>query len=190
MSSPLNLDLILRASHQILSPVPLCPQLHDLISLLTMVEFWRIRAMSVVSSALVLQEYYTQAPSQTILLLNDQEALLLEEHDQSNPIWREIFIKIIATCISTHLLRLWFALDSDSLPDSHTLFWVYWNEYFKPIENPSLPRDHENQHQFDPIPAQPFHHRLSTSDIDQLLTPLKAFANFLRSSIEPEDHLP
>ena len=175
MSAP-PLDLILRATHSILSPSPLYSQLHDFISLITMVEFWRIRVMSLLSSPLLRQDYS----------LNDNEAFLLTDHKKSDPIWREIFIKIIATCISTHLLRLWLALDSDSLPHSHTLFWVYWNEYFKPLENPSLPRDHENQH----LLAQPFHHRLSTSDIDQLLASLKAFANFLRSSIQPEDHLP
>jgi hypothetical protein len=176
-SVPPPVELLVYAIHAILAPAPEYTQLPDLIRLLTMVEFWRIRAMSVVSAALVWQAYHQQVVSQTTILLDEQEESLFRDHENNDTTWRNIFIKLIATCISTHLLRLWLDLDGNS---SHTLFWVYWNEYFKPLENPS-------QVLAQPDIVQPFHHRLSISDIDQLLASLNHFANFIRPSIEPED---
>ena len=162
-SSPAPVNLLVYAIRNILEPTPEYAQLDDLIHLFSMLEFWRIRAVSVASAALVWQTYHKQAQSQSIILLNDEEEQFLNEHDSSNDTWRQIFIGILSTCISTHLLRLWES-------DSHSLFYAYWNEYFKPLENPDV------------LPVQPFHHRLSINDIDQLLDTLHRFTNLLPHS--------
>src|SRR5438445_215006 len=58
--SPPSLEILIRIVQRLLFPQPLYTRIADFLRLLTMVEFWRLRAMSIISNALVYQEYYKE----------------------------------------------------------------------------------------------------------------------------------
>lgn len=74
--------------------------------------------------------------------------------------------------------RLW-------LSRSNTEFWAQWNEYFSYLENVSISTaGDEESSEF----AHPFHHRLSTKDIDALLRPLESWMEFIDESLRTAEN--
>ena len=67
--------------------------------MLSMFEFWRLRAMSVISNALVYQEYYKDAKDQDYILLPQPVEELFKDHEKDNDEWRRVFMKILSICI-------------------------------------------------------------------------------------------
>ncbi len=98
---PPPLEIFVYAIQNILNPQPLYSQISDLLRLLTMVEFWRLRAMSIISSALVYQTYYKGMADPYLFLLPVDVELEFKSCEESSETWRECFIQIVSGCTET-----------------------------------------------------------------------------------------
>ena len=70
-----------------------------------MVEFWRLRAMSVISNALVYQEYYKEPMDQDYILLPQPLEDSFKDHETSSLGWRTVFMKILSIWTEVVILR-------------------------------------------------------------------------------------
>lgn len=102
---PPSLDIIVCTIEKLLSPEPLYAQICDFLRLLCMVEFWRLRAMSPISNALVYQEYYKGPMDQDYILLPQPVEDSFRDHERSCTGWRTVFMKILSRCTEVVILR-------------------------------------------------------------------------------------
>jgi hypothetical protein len=98
---PPPLEIFVYAIRNILDPQPLYSQTSDLLRLLTMVEFWRLRAMSIISSALVYQTYYKGMADPYLFLLPVEVELEFKNCEKSSETWRKCFLQILSGCTET-----------------------------------------------------------------------------------------
>jgi len=102
--NPPSLKVLVCTIQKLLVPEALCTQIADFLRLLSMVEFWRLRAMSVISNVLVYQEYYKELTDRDDSIL-PQPITRFKDHEKSGSEWRTVFMKILSICIEVVILR-------------------------------------------------------------------------------------